>query len=257
MPSLQPTNLTAQSLYRGRGNPPSAHPITSISNCFPGLEFDFRVIWKNVFVGIEVHEAFNYVIDVNDPAIAAQGVEPAMRILDVDGDAMQVDVVGPDPAGNQRVLGDNNLEWTNALARIVQQHSGNTVRCRFVTEGAAPISADLTIRDFFKDGQLDPAVIPAGTLTQGLCSPWQADYRECGCYYWAASRPDFVNAEPDGGGTKGHNWMLKDRTDANKALTDNQVTWDRIGAADQISYEDLYQAWEEHLKFIIGGNDQS
>ena len=32
-----------------------------------------------------------------------------------------------------------------------------------------------------------------GELTQGLCSPWQNDYRECACYYWAASRPDYVN----------------------------------------------------------------
>ena len=37
----------------------------------------------------------------------------------------------------------------------------------------------------------------AGELTQGLCSPWQNDYRECSCYYWASARPDFVNVETD------------------------------------------------------------
>lgn len=257
MPSLEPKNLAAQSLYRGRGNPPNAHPITSISNCFPGLEFDFRAIWKNVFVGIELHEAYNYVLDVSDPAVAAQGVLPAMRLLDVEGDSVQVDVRGPDSLGTVRNLTDNNLEWTNSLARIISAFAGQSVRCRFETTESTPstVTADIEVREFFKDGVLDPASVPVGTLTQGLCSPWQADYRECGCYYWAASRPDFVNAEQDGSDTKGHNWMLKDRSDANKASTNDQVTWDRIGDADQVSYEDLYKAWEEHLRFIIGGKD--
>ena len=37
---------------------------------------------------------------------------------------------------------------------------------------------------------------PAGRADAGLCSPWQNDYRECSCYYWASARPDFVNVEP-------------------------------------------------------------
>src|SRR5262249_9636119 len=48
-------NLTAQRAqlaYRGRGNPPMSHPMSAISNCFPGLEFDFRNIWRRIFVGI-------------------------------------------------------------------------------------------------------------------------------------------------------------------------------------------------------------
>ena len=111
------------------------------------------------------------------------------------------------------------------------------------------------MRKIFENGSLDAETIPPGTLTQGLCSPWQADYRECGCYYWAASRPDFVNPEPSGTDTIGHNWMLKSRTDANKAPSQDNITWDRIGDADQWDYEDLYRAWEEHLKFIIAGKD--
>src|SRR3712207_8764033 len=43
---------------------------------------------------------------------------------------------------------------------------------------------------------IDESIAGPGELTQSLCSPWQNDYRECGCYYWAASRPDYVNVEP-------------------------------------------------------------
>ena len=54
-------------------------------------------------------------------------------------------------------------------------------------------------------------VATPGELTQSLCSPWQNDYRECGCYYWAASRPDYVNVEPTARGTSiGNNWMARD-----------------------------------------------
>ena len=52
-PKIEPRNLSAQLSYRGRGNPPVSHPSSAISNCFPGLEFDFRAIWRRIFVGIE------------------------------------------------------------------------------------------------------------------------------------------------------------------------------------------------------------
>jgi hypothetical protein len=32
-------------------------------------------------------------------------------------------------------------------------------------------------------------------LSQSLCSPWQNDYRDCGCFYWAASHPDYVDVD--------------------------------------------------------------
>ena len=40
--SIEAKNLTAQLQYRGAGNPPGMHPYSAISNCFPGLEMDFR-----------------------------------------------------------------------------------------------------------------------------------------------------------------------------------------------------------------------
>jgi hypothetical protein len=34
-----------------------------------------------------------------------------------------------------------------------------------------------------------------GELMQGLCSPWQHDFRDCYCHYWASNRPDLVLGE--------------------------------------------------------------
>jgi hypothetical protein len=40
-----------------------------------------------------------------------------------------------------------------------------------------------------------PAVYRPGELTQSLCLPWQHDFRDCGCYYWASNHPDIVLAK--------------------------------------------------------------
>ena len=40
--TISPRNLTAQLYHRAAGNPPSTLPDSAISNCFLGLEFDFR-----------------------------------------------------------------------------------------------------------------------------------------------------------------------------------------------------------------------
>lgn len=258
MSRLEPMNLAAQLAYRGRGNPPSTHPESSIANCFPGLEFDFRAIWKHVFEGVELHEAFNYVIAVTSDNARNQGLQEDMFLLDVEGIEMQATVTGPrQPGGANETLGINNLEWTNALATIITQHSGAEVTCRFSTQqsGQNPITVRLTVRPLFEGTALVPDAAAPGALTEGLCSPWQADYRECGCYYWAASRPDFVNAEMQGSQSVGHNWMAKNRRPETKASPRDPSTRDSIGSPDQLSYEDLYQEWEKHLKFEIGGQD--
>ena len=62
MKKIDPKNLTAQLHYRAAGNPPSTVADSAISNCFPGLEFDVRNIWRRLFAGIELHEADNYVV---------------------------------------------------------------------------------------------------------------------------------------------------------------------------------------------------
>jgi hypothetical protein len=106
------------------------------------------------------------------------------------------------------------------------------------------------VQAFFEN---DTAVISydladAGELTQGLCSPWQNDYRECSCYYWASARPDYVNVELGSNGlSTGDNWMQKERS--------NSYVADDYADTRLLMYDELFAKWEQVLKFQIGGRD--
>ena len=67
---LSPRNLTAHRHaaihYEANGNPISSRPITSVANCCPGLEVDFRAVWRRLFKGIELREHDNLVVRVDD-----------------------------------------------------------------------------------------------------------------------------------------------------------------------------------------------
>ena len=52
--SAQP--LRAALHYVAAGNPVASRPVTSVGNCTPGLEIDFRAVWRRVFAGIELRE---------------------------------------------------------------------------------------------------------------------------------------------------------------------------------------------------------
>ena len=49
---------------------------------------------------------------------------------------------------------------------------------------AAVLVADRA-RYLDEDGVIDPDVYLPGELTRSLCAPWQYDFRDCGCFYWA------------------------------------------------------------------------
>ena len=48
------------------------------------------------------------------------------------------------------------------------------------------------------NGVIMPSAVPPGGLTRSLCAPWQWDFADCGCHYWAANKPDIVIG-PEGG----------------------------------------------------------
>ena len=248
MPELKPMNLTAQIMHTARGNPPSTLADSAISNCFPGLEYDLRNIWKNLFEGIELHEsglgeAGHRVVGVESGSAAeAAGVTVFALLLSVNGISLE----GPVTTPVQPTTRTTALEFSNALAAVFSL-AGQDVDCQFATQ-AATIDVTLRMRPIFEKASLAEALAEPGAMTQSLCSPWQADYRECGCYYWAASRPDYVNVEPDG---SGHDWMQDDRSPGAPYRPDGGGH----GSPPHISYDDLYQSWEEHLKFIIEGED--
>jgi hypothetical protein len=270
---IEPKNLTAQLDYRGMSNPPDIHPRTAVSNSFPGLELDFRDVWRRIFVGLEMHEGTNLVVAAEPDAPDELKRLVGNRLLSVGGDAVVISAYGPpglgptpspttpqafpEPEGPPAILDDDDaLEWSNALAHVLAR-GGGPVRCVFrLPDGVGTVDAVLTVRSFFErdaDGNPLPVIaqdlVRPGDLTQSLCSPWQNDYRECGCYYWAASRPDYIDIAPTADGkSDGFNWLQKDRGPTAPRgysfLTDD--IW---------NYEELFRKWEEILKFQIGGKD--
>src|SRR5260370_593400 len=74
---LTPKNLSAQISYEAKGNPISSRPVTSVANCCPGLEVDFRAVWRRLFQGIELREYDNLVVNVDkdcDAVVRRHGV---------------------------------------------------------------------------------------------------------------------------------------------------------------------------------------
>jgi hypothetical protein len=264
---IEPLNKTArlqQLHYRARGNPPSTLPSAAISNCFPGLEYDFKNFWRRAFVGIVLLEWDNYVIEA-DPD--HQDLVHH-RLLKVGDHAVVTKVSGPIiPGGEIKELpstsGDPSvmtMEWSNALAYAFQ-HQGEEVKCQFTLEESdAPqwIPDDpkkmrevaLTVRTMLEGDSVVPSMgaLQPGELTQGLCSPWQHDYRECACYYWPASRPDYVNVEPTPAGvSRGDNWMSRGRS--------GEYILDDRKDSRMVTYVELFREWEKMLQFQVKGRD--
>jgi hypothetical protein len=223
-----------------------------------------------------MHEADNYVVESES---AQYNDLVGCRLLYVEDDPIVVQVKGPTRPGAAPVpLGTASVEWSNALAAKLST-DGSEFTCYFTTQPATTQpkfdsdlspeefrkklletsrSVKLRIRPFFArvtgTAQLLPAIskdlLAPGELTQSLCSPWQNDYRECACYYWAASRPDYVNIEagPDGL-SRGQHWFTKDRSGPLEYLLDDRED------SRLFSYFDLFGWWQELLKFEIGGRD--
>lgn len=231
--TIEPTNLTAQLLHRGAGNPPSTLPDAAISNCFPGLEFDFRNIWRRLLEGVELHEARGLVVSAPEhPQLVGR------FLLAVGEHSVLIDTLAPDAEPSATFM-----EWSNAFAQVVADSTGELVPCTFTADGPDPQVVSLRIRPLFVHSQaadattalIDEAVAQPGELTQSLCSPWQNDYVECACFYWAASRPDFINVETTAQGASGEAWL----------------------AESPATYAALFRNWQRELRFIVGGRDSS
>jgi hypothetical protein len=257
---LQPLNRTAQLHFRARGNPPSTQPDSAISNAYPGLEMDYRNVWRRILEGIVLHESFNMVVEVERKELQQL---LGKVLFTIDGQPVTATVTGPDNTGKTGPLADSfkdtsmALEWSNALAAVWAGRQGSLVPCVFRSlDGNQELREHfLRVRPFFEAGSATIArqIAEPGDLTQSLCAPWQNDYRECACFYWAASRPDYVNVEtrPDGS-SAGHNWMQKDRKAATaKVYINDDWQDDRL-----FSHPDLVRDWERLLRFVIANRDE-
>jgi len=243
--SIEPSNLTAQLHHRAAGNPPSTLPGSAISNCYPGLEFDFRNVWRRLLEGIVLHEARGFVV-------SAEGEHERLAgryLISVADFPTRMAVRNPDGTYGGLAF----MEWSNALADVVAQHSGELVPCAFFdpqNPDAELEIVELRVRPMFVSSEAGGGPTAAiaeelaqpGELTQSLCSPWQNDYQECGCYYWAASRPDYVNVDQTAAGTTGNNWLARSREP-------------KVYDVPELTHEELFREWETLLRFIVGGRD--
>lgn len=142
--SIEPTNLTAQLHHRAAGNPPSTLPDSAISNCFPGLEFDFRNLWRRLLEGIVLHESSGFVVSAEGEHERLAG-----RYLIRVGDAPTRMAVRR-PTGEAG--GSTWMEWSNALADVVARHTGDVVPCVFVDDPQNPTQSEtveLRVRPLF------------------------------------------------------------------------------------------------------------
>jgi len=183
-------------------------------------------------------------VSAGSPAAIA-GVAAGHRLRSVDGRDVEAVQATDEGATTRREA----LEFFNSLAEVTGKQ-GQTARCVFRAPNGTLRNADLRVRPIFEGVAFSRELLEPGAMTQGLCSPWQADYRECGCFYWAASRPDFVNVELGAGAARGHSWMQTNRAQGAPYVPD-----DPGNLAGQITYDDLYTRWEQVLKFVVGGKD--
>lgn len=279
----------AQLHYKGLGNPFCILPSGAISNCFPGLEYDFKNLWPRAFEGIELSENNNFVMNVNEGYSDLKhrrlvGINERPTMVKTDGPVLPNLPASSNTSLSTAANPDSAvfMEWSNNLVYTLQR-AGEEVYCYFtkdviereilITEedlikfkkeidekGKLFYTTDsgielrwvrLKVRSFFEENSIEfnKDLVKPGEFTRGLCSPWQNDFKECACYYWAASRPDYVNIETSKAGyTTGDNWMAKDRTGT--YIPDNRLD------TNLLSYTDLFADWEQDLHFIIKGNDE-
>ncbi|MFC8451444.1 ferritin-like domain-containing protein [Kitasatospora sp. NPDC057223] len=238
-----PRNLTARADFVVRGNPPGTRPESGVDNCFPGLEFDQRNLEKHFFPGLTVdfHRGEgSQVIAVTGGVAAARGLTGAdlplylwevcgrttvdqteaqapvvlcrdlggldvwRRVHDLLPGAVAV-VVGPVPG----VIAPGQDVVDGGLNRARRDGASSVVRAPDGTLDHAVLVADRA-RFLNENGVIDPEVYEPGDLTRSLCAPWQYDFRDCGCYYWAASKPDIATSSD--GRFHDLNFLRRDRT---------------------------------------------
>ena len=302
--TIEKEDIISQMMYQAQGNPYSVLPRSAVSNCFPGLEYDFRNLWRRAFKEIVLVESSNIVLEDNSTDANTTDLQFSYLIW-IDESATMVKARGPVLPSRISDLNTGNgnalfMEWSNNLAQyIVAAQKSNApyeVTAYFTTAKwkneaetddqigpeAIPyllddiqvpdksdasyqekidyliakgqiVKKNLTVRKFFKTDSLvmEDGLVNPGDMTQGLCSPWQNDYIECACYYWAASRPDYVNVEAnDKGVSQGDNWIAKQRTGKYTPST-------KIGENPALlTYTDLFKDWQKELSFVIKGKTE-
>jgi hypothetical protein len=264
-----PRNLTARATNVVRGNAAISRPESGVDNCYPGLEFDQRNLDKRFFPSLrfEYHRGEGAVLvevapdseatrlglslpraagelylwalrgsfSVAEPASifmgGLNGLEVWRRVHDLRPGPLAI-ILGPRP-GFSAAEPSGQLE--SALQQAMQMQTGAVIgddERLFVLFGSRAA--------YLQDGVIGDEFAP-GELTATLCAPWQYDFRDCGCFYWASSKPDIVSSED--GQQPYLNFQRKDRTAIPGSAAAVLAQWERDSELD---YPELVQgAWNE------------
>lgn len=288
---FRPRNRTARAAHVV-GNPASARLDAAVGNCFPGLELDVRNLDGRFFPGLlfrivaaplaplpgtPANEGGARLVVVdwqNDPMLSERSTVPWVQTL-------LAQLSGT--IGNALSQGRWYLSWVGQGGKRISTvqpdgtpYDGKPV-WRFIRSLSVdePLSIGLTRRDaaapeivlsgyrrrYTDDNGVISTVFEPGELTQSLCNPWQHDFRDCACYYWASNHPDVVigssarntDGQPDDATTAltSLDWLRRDRTPAGEVGVPDTRSAAR---ADQIDHFEINWRWQE-LAFVIGGRE--
>lgn len=268
-----PRNLTARADQVVRGNSASTRPESGVDNCYPGLEIDQRNLDRRFFPGLRfsfhrddgallesVHGSFGDLRDADLPlwlwtlvgfTTAEQDSPPVIgcnglggldvwrRVHDLLPGRIAI-VLGPAPGfsseTSQDVFADLVSTWNDGQPRIQRGRDGAVRSVTLAGERAAYLDADGVIEDVYEPGE----------LTSTLCAPWQYDFNDCGCFYWAASKPDLVTSAD--GNHRYLNFQRRDRSeDAPADVPPPDIeNWARVRGEQELGYSELVGgAWSE------------
>ena len=284
------------------GNPVITRLEDSVANCFPGLELDVRNLDRRFFPGlvfefIENGARLAYIELYQDPDLTLEEKKDAAsrlykqlskfqaKIDKDESDAMEKakeHSIDPETIDLGSWFLDSIKENGKTIKvgkfddvtvwRIVRGLEVDTVvevglRKYKDRAGSEPLSTTVKLKGWrrrFTDketGVINGAYQP-GELTQGLCSPWQHDFRDCACFYWAANHPDIVLGELDPGEAQADktsasdpivplDWLRRDRARRREAEAFETIDENR---PHQLDHFEINRVWQD-LNIVVEGRE--
>jgi len=265
-----PRNLTARAAHIVEGNPMITRPESGVGNAHPGLEFDVRVLDRYFLPGL----VFNFQYGAGAKLFAKTDENPNMPVLTPDDLKQGLFLLllkarfGKNP-GQDECVTLANVDGYLVLRKVIDLEPGQRtvmvgplatsqsdrfaeLKIALETGGAIPaiqrddngklvyaIVSGTRDRFLTADGVIDPDLIAPGELTQNLCSPWQWDFADCYCYYWASSKPDIVV------GITGEAQVLNFQRDRSASEPAKPASTPKEWMAGNMSEADLILNWEK------------
>jgi ferritin-like protein len=290
---LFPRNLTARADTVVRGNPVNSRPESGVENAWPGLEFDHRNLEKAFLPGLvfEYQDERGTILREFAPKSPAahlikkadiqKGIYLAFvqgRVIESSRDAQPEQRVfsfaPPAAMENWRVIRDfepgpvavalcNRSIYERVLANnteLLTQFSVDGLTELFRTrknrrEGGFVLLFGERATWLTAEGVIDPQLVPPGDLTRSMCSPWQYDFTDCGCFFWASNKPDLVASADQPAQIL--NFQRKDRSkDAARQPSDwllkDAGNWDAINVLGHVDIINHFNA----LKFVTARQER-